>query len=66
MEQTSLFEELLFWIPEVDTGCRMWKCPKCGGRMVGNSMNWESRNFNPYHFCPYCGQKLHTRTEGER
>ena len=53
MEQTSLFEEILFWIPEVDTGCRMWKCPKCGGRMVGNSMNWESRNFNPYHFCPY-------------
>ena len=20
------------WKPEVDTGCRMWACPDCGGR----------------------------------
>lgn len=60
MDQMSLFLEARYWIPEEDNGCRMWKCPQCGGRMIGQPMNWD-RNFNPYHFCPYCGERLHTK-----
>ena len=46
------------WIPEVDNDCRMWKCPNCGGRMIGHPMNFGSRDYNPYYFCPYCGKHL--------
>ena len=47
------------WIPEVDMDTRMWKCPVCGGRLVGHPMNWEDgRTYNPYYFCPYCGEHL--------
>ena len=45
------------WIPEEDTGTRMWKCPQCGGRMIGKPMDWDE-NFNPYYYCPYCGKHL--------
>ena len=48
------------WIPEVDNNCRMWKCPKCSGRMIGEPMHWNP-DFNPYHFCPYCGTPLETK-----
>lgn len=47
------------WIPEVDTGTRVWKCPECGGRMGGHSMHWkDGPTFNPYYYCPYCGAHL--------
>lgn len=46
------------WIPEVDIDCRMWKCPECNGRVIGHPMNFSTRNFNPYFYCPYCGNKL--------
>lgn len=35
-----------------DNDCRMWRCPDCGGRMIGNV--WDE-GFCPYEFCPYCG-----------
>lgn len=57
-DQTSLFEEELFWIPEEDNNCRMWKCPVCGKRMVGPALHWYQYNY--YRFCPYCGTRLHT------
>ncbi len=60
MDQMSIFPETLYWIPEVDNACRMWKCPKCGGRMEGEPMNWNPW-FNPYYFCPYCGTALETK-----
>ena len=46
------------WIAQFDNGCRMWACPECGGRMRGDFYN---RDLNPYHYCPYCGIKLHTK-----
>lgn len=60
MEQMSFLPEVHYWIPEVDNNCRMWKCPLCGGRMVGEPMHWNP-DFNPYHFCPYCGARLYAK-----
>lgn len=40
------------WKKDVENGCRMWRCPDCGGRMSGNV--WDE-GFCPYEFCPYCG-----------
>ena len=61
MTQMSLFPEILFWIPEIDNGCRMWKCPVCGRRMIGQPLHWHQ--FNNYKFCPYCGTALETRPQ---
>lgn len=40
------------WKKDTENGCRMWRCPDCGGRMIGNV--WDE-GFCPYEFCPYCG-----------
>lgn len=65
MDQIEMSEvmaqDVIFWIPEEDNGCRMWKCPKCSKRMVGHPLNFGSRNFNPYKFCPYCGERLYMK-----
>lgn len=58
-DQTSLLPEIRFWIAEVDNSCRMWKCPECGGRIVGQPLHWHQ--FNAYNYCPYCGERLETR-----
>lgn len=42
------------WRYDEDNGMVMCRCPKCGGRMmIGFYTYW-----NPYHYCPYCGEKL--------
>ena len=60
-EQISLFPDQRFWIPEIDNDCRMWKCPECGKRMVGQPIGWYQ--FNYYRYCPYCGTRLYTRPD---
>lgn len=60
-DQYSLFPEVRYWIAEVDNNCRMWKCPECGKRMVGEPLGWYQ--FNNYKFCPYCGTALETRAK---
>lgn len=40
------------WIWEIDTGTRLIKCPKCGGRL--SLGHYQTRN--NYSFCPYCGK----------
>lgn len=49
--QLSLFKT---WLYEEDTGMVMAKCPECEGRMTIHYYWYK----NPYHFCPYCGEKL--------
>ena len=58
-DQYSLFPEVRYWIAKVDNDCRMWECPECGKRMVGQPLGWYQ--FNYYKFCPYCGTALETR-----
>lgn len=53
--QTSLPGiDLLTWEYDEDCGTLLCRCPECGGRMVIGFYAYS----NPYHFCPYCGQKL--------
>lgn len=40
------------WIPELDNSCRMWKCPCCGARSIGDP--WDRKRC-PYFFCYKCG-----------
>lgn len=58
-DQLSLFPQLRYWRAETDNGCRLWACPCCGGRMVGQPLHWHQ--FNAYRYCPYCGERLYTR-----
>lgn len=58
MNQLSLFEEVRYWIPQVDNDCRMWECPVCHKRMTGPPLGWYQ--FNYYRFCPHCGTRLRT------
>ena len=60
-EQKKKQDEKAYWIKEMELGCRMWKCPRCKGRIRGN---YYDKDMNPYHFCPYCGKKLATRAVG--
>lgn len=42
------------WQYDEDTGLVMCRCPVCEGRLtISHYAYW-----NPYHFCPYCGEKL--------
>ena len=42
------------WLYDEDTGSVLCRCPVCGGRMrLGCYDYW-----NPYHYCPYCGEHL--------
>lgn len=64
MEQLSLFDELEYWVPWIDNGCRMWRCPGCLKSLAGQPLNWFQ--FNYYNFCPYCGKRLYTREKDLR
>lgn len=63
VEQTCLFMPTSRWKPEIDNGCRMWACPDCGGRMIGNV--WDE-GFCPYEYCPYCGARNGKRDYSHR
>lgn len=65
VEQLSLFDmpQRSRWRPEVDNGCRMWACPDCGGRMIGDF--WDE-GFCPYEYCPYCGARNGKRDYSHR
>ena len=42
------------WLYDEDIGSVLCRCPVCGGRMrLGCYDYW-----NPYHYCPYCGEHL--------
>ena len=49
--QMCLFK---FWEYEEDSGTMMAKCPTCECRMPIGIYAYG----NPYHFCPYCGERL--------
>ena len=42
------------WQWEIDTGCRIIRCPDCGGGMRFGMYRYE----NPFRFCPYCGHQM--------
>lgn len=42
------------WLYDEDNGCVLCRCPVCEGRMIIDIYTY----WNPYHFCPYCGEKL--------
>lgn len=48
------FETPKVWVYEKDNGTVMAKCPKCEKRMT---IDYYMHR-NPYHFCPFCGEKL--------
>lgn len=50
-DQIKLINE---WEYDEDTGNLMCRCPECGGRMPIYLWTYV----NPYHYCPYCGEKL--------
>ena len=46
--------ELKSWEYDKDNDHMLCRCPDCGGRLLVGPYDYE----NPYHFCPYCGEKL--------
>lgn len=65
VEQLCMFDTLpeSRWLKRVDNGCRMWECPDCGERMIGNV--WDE-GFCPYEYCPYCGARNGKRDYSHR
>lgn len=42
------------WEYDEDTGSMLCRCPECEGRLlIGLYSYW-----NPYRYCPYCGERL--------
>lgn len=61
MEQMSLPGiDLLEWQYDEHNGNVMCRCPECGGRLRIDYYTYD----NPYHFCPYCGQRLQENERG--
>ena len=42
------------WLYDEDNGSVLCRCPVCGGRMRLDCYAY----WNPYHYCPYCGEQL--------
>lgn len=42
------------WLYDEDNGSVLCRCPVCGGRMLLSCYAY----WNPYHYCPYCGEHL--------
>ena len=42
------------WKYTEDYGTMMAECSACGGRMIIDQYQYH----NPYHYCPYCGEKM--------
>ena len=45
---------LRVWLYDEDNARVLCRCPVCGGRMT----LWCYDYWNPYHYCPYCGEHL--------
>ena len=45
------------WEHEYDTGCVMWACSICGGRVIADAFT-SATGTKGRSYCPYCGAKM--------